>query len=263
MRIGFFDSGIGGLSVLERALEALPDEKFIYYADVAHVPYGEKTQDEIMAYTDAAVDFLIKLGAEAVVIACNTATSVAVAAMREKYPVTIIGMEPAVKKAVDLYGDRRVLVAATPITVSGSKMKNLIERVDKHHLVDLVPMPALVRFAERGEFVSAAVAEYIGAALKNRNLGEYSSIVLGCTHFNYFKDTFRALLPENVRFVDGIDGTVCQLIRKLGKTAKDGAGRGAGSGVEYYFSGRKITETGELEKIERLLQRLARMRKIL
>ena len=101
MKIGIFDSGIGGLSVLYEAMQLLPHEQFIYYADEKHVPYGEKTREEIIGYVDEIIQFMIDHDCKAIVIACNTATSAAVALMRKKYDIPIIGMEPAVKKAVD------------------------------------------------------------------------------------------------------------------------------------------------------------------
>ena len=103
MKIGIFDSGIGGLSVLYEAMQLLPHEQFIYYADEKHVPYGEKTREEIIGYVDEIIQFMIDHDCKAIVIACNTATSAAVALMRKKYDIPILGMEPAVKKAVDLF----------------------------------------------------------------------------------------------------------------------------------------------------------------
>ena len=95
----YFDSGIGGLSVLYEAMQLLPHEQFIYYADEKHVPYGEKTREEIIGYVDEIIQFMIDHDCKAIVIACNTATSAAVALMRKKYDIPIIGMEPAVKKS--------------------------------------------------------------------------------------------------------------------------------------------------------------------
>jgi glutamate racemase len=256
MKIGVFDSGIGGLSVLHYALRAVPGGQFIYYADSCHVPYGEKTREQIVGFVDGIIRFLIGKGAKAVVIACNTATSAAVDEMRARYTLPIIGMEPAVKKAVDLYGGKRVLVAATPVTVSGQKMQDLLERVDKEHLVDLLALPELVKFAEMGEFESPAVTEYLRGELGRFALSEYASLVLGCTHFNYFKDTLRALLPDSVRFVDGIEGTINNLTSSLEVSAgPEGEGRRA----EYYDSGRAVTEPAELARLETYMDRLDRM----
>ena len=123
MRVGVFDSGLGGLSVLVKALDILPDEKFLYYADTDHVPYGDKTKEQIIKYVDEAASYMIDAGCKALVIACNTATSVGVDFLRDKYDfIPIIGIEPAVKPAVLNYsGGKRVLVVATPVTINGKK----------------------------------------------------------------------------------------------------------------------------------------------
>lgn len=253
MKIGIFDSGIGGLSVLHVAKRLLPNEQWIYYADEKHVPYGEKSKEEIIGYVDEIIQFMINHGAKAVVIACNTATSAAVALMRKKYSLPIIGMEPAVKKAVDLYGNKKVLVCATPITVKGEKMMNLVERVDKDHLVDLVALPGLVHFAENQEFDSPRVLEYLEESLSYFHLDEYGSLVLGCTHFNYFKDSFQKLMPH-VHFLDGNVGTINYLMKNIDPEDNDGS-------IEYYYSGRKVNEE-ESQKIEKYLLRLDEMEKI-
>ena len=140
MNIAIFDSGIGGLSVLYQAKRMLPEAHFLYY-----VPYGEKTREQILTYTDEAVRFLLDQGADAIVLACNTATSVAAATLRDRYPLPIIGMEPAVKLALNQDDTHRVLVAATPITIRGNKLKCLVEHYDGHHLVDLCRKRHLLR----------------------------------------------------------------------------------------------------------------------
>ena len=256
MKIGFFDSGIGGLSVLQQAFRMLPQEQFIYYADQKHVPYGEKTQKEIMGYVEEVVQFMLHHDVKAIVIACNTATSVAVRELRKHYSLPIIGMEPAVKKAIDLYQEQRVLVTATPITVKGEKMKILIDKVDKQHLVDLLALPKLVHFAERMEFDSEEVVDYLRQELKHFHLDQYASLVLGCTHFNYFKDSFQKVLPNHIRFVDGIQGTLEQLIRKL----KEGnLLEQLQPSVEYYSSGERIIDPFKLKEMDQLLSRLEQM----
>lgn len=227
MKIGIFDSGIGGLSVLHVAKSLLPHEQFIYYADESHVPYGEKSKEEIVGYVDEIIQFMIDHDAKAIVIACNTATSAAVALMRKKYSLPIIGMEPAVKKAVDLYENKKVLVCATPITVKGEKMMNLVERVDKDHLVDLVALPGLVRFAEKQQFDGQEVMAYLKDALSYFETNEYGSLVLGCTHFNYFKDSFQKLMPQ-VHFLDGNVGTINYLMKNIEPENNNGS-------IEYYY----------------------------
>lgn len=254
MKIGIFDSGIGGLSVLYEAMALMPNEQFIYYADEEHVPYGEKTKEEIIGYVDEIINFMIEHDAKAIVIACNTATSAAVSLMREKYSLPIIGMEPAVKRAIDLYGKQKVLVCATPITVKGKKMLDLVERVDKDHLVDLIALPKLVRFAEKQIFNSDEVMNYLKDELKDYNLDEYGSLVLGCTHFNYFKDSFNCLLP-NVHLLDGNLGTINHLMKNIELENNI-------QGVEYYYSGVKVEDEKELKRIDDYLKRLEVMKEI-
>ncbi len=254
MRVGIFDSGIGGLSVLHHALKVLPDVDFIYYADEKHVPYGEKTEEQIKGYVDEIITFMLGKQVDAIVIACNTATSIATKEYRSKFSVPIIGMEPAVKQAVELYDQvpGRVLVAATPVTISGDKLHDLVERVDRDDNVDLVALPKLVRFAEKGDFQTEEIMEYLREALKDYPIDEYKAFVLGCTHFNYFKSYYTRIFPERVKFVDGNAGTIRQLKRKLGKedTIENMVGN-----VEYYFSGELVSER-DRERLERYMEQL-------
>ncbi|MFV0362901.1 MAG: glutamate racemase [Suipraeoptans sp.] len=256
MKIGFFDSGIGGLSVLHLAMRMLPTQEFVYYADEKHVPYGTKTKEEVLKYTDEAVSFMISKGVEAIVIACNTATSVAINDIRKKYNIPIIGMEPAVKKAIESNADKKVLVVATPITVSGQKMKGLIERVDKDHRSDLLPLPRLVTFAEEEKFDSKEVEKYLKDSFAELNLQDYSSLVLGCTHFIYFKDCFRKVLPDSVELIDGNLGTVNRLKSELGIVPKTSNTK---ANVEYYFSGKRTTkeQNNRIVKYDEQLDRLS------
>lgn len=255
MKVGIFDSGIGGLSVLHQAMKEMPDTEFIYYADKEHVPYGEKTVEEVRKFVEDILQFLIGKGVDAIVIACNTATTVATKEFREKFPVPIVGMEPAVKKAVEEFQntDMRIMVIATPITIAGEKLHNLVERVDKKGLADLLPLPKLVRFAEEGDFTSPEIMEYLRKEMSKFPLEEYTALVLGCTHFNYFKKQFCKIFPGYIHFVDGNEGTVRQLARVLPKKEER-----AEQNVEYYFSGRKVTEE-EQKQIEICLQQLEQM----
>ena len=252
MKIGIFDSGIGGLSVLHQAAKMLPEAEFVYYADERHVPYGEKTRQEVKGYVKEAIDFLIGQGVDAVVIACNTATSVAEKEFRNTFPVPIVGMEPAVKQAIDQNpnSEKRILVIATPITIEGKKLKKLIEKVDKKHRVDRLALPMLVRFAERCNFENKEIDEYLKEQLEPFDLEQYESVVLGCTHFNYFKDHLRRLFPNKLRFVDGNKGTIRRLMRILPKKA----GRDVPQ-VSYFYSGRPINDY-EKTHIDRYLDQL-------
>ena len=259
MKVAFFDSGIGGLSVLHHAIKILPNEEFIFYADEDNVPYGTKTREQVLSYVDAAFKFLTAQNVGAIVVACNTATSAAVSKMREKYNLPIIGMEPAVKLALDLYPRRKVLVTATEITIRGDKIKNLIAGLQAENFVNLRALSKLVEFAERQEFNSSAVENYLRKEFNGYDFENFSSIVLGCTHFNYFKDTIRKILPSHMKILDGNEGTLNQLARsahlQIGTAEKIPP-------VEYFYSGRRVTSSDELTRLESYLRRLDEMERI-
>lgn len=258
MKIGFFDSGIGGISVLHRALQVLPYEDYIYYADTEHTPYGEKTTEEILSYADEALRFFTEHNVKAVVVACNTATSVAAPYLRKKYSIPIIGMEPAVKLAICNSKHKRVLVCATPVTCKMEKLHRLLNAVDLNHEVDLLPLPGLVHFAEAMEFDSPAVEAYLREELSRYPIEEYTSLVLGCTHFNYFKKVFRRILLPETSLIDGCSGTIRQLWKLLefGFLLEYGEGS-----TEYYFSGKPATEE-QLRQIEQIHSHLEEMQQI-
>lgn len=259
MNIGIFDSGIGGMTLLHQAVATLPKENFIFYADTDHVPYGTKTKEQVIGFVDEVMQFMIAHDCKAVVIACNTATSVAAEIMRDRYEIPIIGIEPAVKPAVEQSAGKRVMVVATPLTIQEEKLKNLVEKVDDAHLVDLLALPKLVSFAERGEFDSDEVYNYLKAELSPFSLEDYGELVLGCTHFNYFKDSFRKLLPSCVQMIDGSTGTVNQLRRVLEKKEQLEQNEGT---IRYFASGRELTLDKDLQRMEALHKRLECMRGI-
>ena len=214
MKIAFFDSGIGGLSVLAEALARFRDAEFLYFADEDHVPYGTKSRAQIVRLSLDAVGFLVSRGAEAIVVACNTATSAAISELRGAFSVPVIGMEPAVKLAADSFGTRPTLLIATPLTIAGEKLARLVGRLECETWN--LPLPRLVEFAQDLEFDSPAVRAYLQGELGKFELARLGSLVLGCTHFNYFKDVLREILPSHVRIIDGIDGTLNRLASELG-----------------------------------------------
>lgn len=264
--IGIFDSGIGGMTLLHQALVSLPNERYIFYADTDNVPYGTKSREQVIELVDNVMRFMIAHDCKAVVIACNTATAAAAKIMRGKYQIPIIGIEPAVKPAVEESHGKRVMVAATPLTVKEKKLKNLVERVDDEHLVDLLALPKLVEFAERGEFTSDAVEKYLRDRLSAYEIEEYGELVLGCTHFNYFKDSFRKILPEGVHIIDGSEGTIRQLARVLENSNQlegvEACDNENDTHVRYFYSGRELKEKSELEYIRQLHERLEKMRRL-
>lgn len=244
--IGVFDSGIGGLTVLNKIVEILPNEKYIYYADKDNVPYGTKPKEEVKRYIKESIDFLISKNVKAIVIACNTATSIAVKDLRKEYSVPIIGIEPAAKPAVENRGEKRVLIMATPTTIREEKLKSLLEELNAIEYVDLIPMPKLVEFAEKGDFNSEEVRQYLKEQLKEYNLNNYSELVLGCTHFPLFKDLLSEVFPKDTQIIDGSFGVANRLKNILEE--KDLLGNNK-LDIEYYYSGRLANNTEELDKL--------------
>lgn len=256
MKIGFFDSGIGGLTVLSEALKRLPHHDYLYYADTLHAPYGPKPKEEVRGYIFEAIEFLVRKGADIIVIACNTATSIAVNDLREKYQIPIIGMEPAVKPAIEWVQEsgKRVLVTATPLTLKEEKLHHLIERLDQSHVTDLLPLPDLVRFAESFDFSPETVVPYLKKKLVDYQISDYGAIVLGCTHFPLFASSFKEVFEPGIELIDGSVGTVTHLANIIdtmkGETSKTPT-------VTFYQSGREITEANEIKGFNRILNQIA------
>jgi len=252
MKIGFFDSGIGGVTVLYEALKVLPREDYVYYADTLHNPYGIRPKEEIRELVLEAVDFIVKQKIKALVVACNTATSVAIEDLRKIYRFPVIGMEPAVKPAVENHKNKRVLVFATELTLKEKKFKNLLLRFDLRNIVDYIPLQELVRFAERFEFNREVILPYLQEKLSTFNIDDYGTVVLGCTHFQFFKDLFRQVLPSDIDIIDGNKGTVENLKRKLIEMNKIENGDGR---IFFYNSGIEGTDEDK-ERLSRYLEHL-------
>ncbi|WP_026505499.1 glutamate racemase [Butyrivibrio sp. NC3005] len=274
MKVGIFDSGTGGMSVLHEAYHLLGDDvSYIFYADLDHVPYGLKTTDQIIKYSKDIAEFLIKKGVDAIVVACNTATAAAIEVLRHDYDLPILGMEPAVKPAVEETELRkRILVMATPVTIREDKLAHLLERVDDYHRVDLLPMPNLVTFAENGEFDSENVESYILERLDNLNISDYQALVLGCTHFNYFKPSFRKIFGSCTLIIDGNAGTIRHLADICGLKLNDKPDKKVEFSdlsnmlkygkTEYYISGRPINDEIYYNKLLTLHNRLEAIREL-
>lgn len=228
-KIAFFDSGVGGLTTLHLAMKQMPNDDFIYFGDCLNAPYGIKSNDEIRSLVLSAVEFLLEKNCKAIVLACNTATSAAVAMLRDKFDIPIIGMEPAVKLAGKIHNEGRILITATDSTLRSQKLSELIQNLEMNDLVDVLSLQELVLFAERYEFESDELYQFLESKLNDFDWSKYSSIVLGCTHFIYFKNQLRRFIPETVQILDGNQGTV----NRLKSLIIEGSGKG---NIEFYFS---------------------------
>lgn len=205
--IGVFDSGVGGLSLLRELRRLLPNEDFIYYGDRANAPYGAKTHEEILEISKGIVNVLLSRGAKAIVVACNTATAVAIEPLRAAYEgLPIIGIEPAVKPA-RVSGCRRVLVLATPVTVSESRFAALLRANSKDNCEFIgVPCHELAFMVESGAS-SEDIEEYLRSVFAPYRKDGFDGIVLGCTHYPLVLDEIKRAAGEHVSVFDGSDGT--------------------------------------------------------
>ena len=212
--IAVIDSGVGGISVLRELIQCMPNERFLYFGDSANAPYGTKTAEQVRAMTDATVARLMKRGIKALVVACNTATAVAIAMLREKYPdFIIIGIEPALKPAVQQFPHGAVGIMATPVTLRGEKLKRLMEQYP-HKDLHLIPAPGLVELVEAGLTDSPQMDAFLRPILEPF-AGVLDGLVLGCTHYPFAAKAISRVLGEKTVLFDGGAGTARETKRRL------------------------------------------------
>ena len=214
--IGFFDSGLGGISVLRETLRLLPREDYIYFGDSLHAPYGVKPAEEVKALCASAVEHLIRQGAKAIVIACNTATSVAAAELRRRYPhIPIIGTEPAVKPAVERHPGGRILIMATAMTLKEQKFQDLWNQYREQAEIIPVPCSGLMEFVEQGILRGEELENFLMDKLMPFMKVPVDAVVLGCTHYPFLRGAIRHLVGRTPEIMDGSDGIARQLHRRL------------------------------------------------
>lgn len=217
--IGVFDSGLGGLSVVKDLHKLYPQEDIIYFGDSKFAPYGLKQRTEITARCIEICEFLISKGVKAIVIACNTATSAAVDELRKRYPdLPIIGMEPALKPAIEISKRHYVAVMATNFTLKEKKFADLMKNYQEDNTILKLPCPELVQMIETDTYhdqnkITAQLHEYFDSMDKSK----LDAVVLGCTHFIFFKDYIQNFLGNNVNIIDGNIGTCRHLMDILEK----------------------------------------------
>jgi glutamate racemase len=192
--IGVFDSGVGGLSVLRHLQDALPFEDFIYFADSGFAPYGEKSESTIIERSLAITDYLLQRKIKALVVACNTATVIAINAIREKYPkLILVGVEPGLKPAAQMSQTKVVGVLATQATVQSKKFHALLDMVTETYSVKIIPTacPGLADQIELGEFDSEKTKSMITSYITPLIQAGGDVIALGCTHYPFIADVIQ------------------------------------------------------------------------
>jgi glutamate racemase len=247
--VGVFDSGLGGISVLREMQALLPHERVIYYADNAYCPYGLRSPEEIKERSRLITGYLISQGAKAVVVACNTASAMAITHLRDCYPQTpIIGLEPAVKPAVALTKSGTVGVLATPRTVAGERLRWLIETHAGGVKVLTVAAAGLVELVESGVLGGPEVTTALEPLLDPMIEAGVDVVVLGCTHYPFLRAAIESYMGEDVPVIDS--GTA---IARRTEYVLGGAGlldnRGDDGDVRFLTS----AQVDEVEPVARLL----------
>ena len=249
--VGFFDSGIGGASVLKVALSKLPNENYIYYGDDGNAPYGDRSAADIEQLTLACMDRLSDLGVKAIVIACNTATATCIGEVRQHLFIPVVSVEPAIKPACEVPGHGKVLMLATAATTMLERYHALVARMPEPERVVSVACPGLVERIERGLLKPGDFDDLLDDRLSFLHGQRVDAIVLGCTHYIFIDEAIsvyaKAHFTGACRLFDGNAATVRQLSRIL---EVNGIANGVGNAaVEYHTSG----ERGLLEPLFRSL----------
>lgn len=245
--IGVLDSGLGGISVLRELVKLMPGEDFIYYGDSANAPYGTRTPEEVIDLTKKDVEFLLERGAKAIVVACNTATSVAIKELRAAYEeiLPVIGIEPALKPAVKAKEHSKVVVMATPMTLSQTKFNSMMHIYEDDANIIKMPCPGLVEYIESGVLDGPVLDAYLEKQFAPYDKAEIDAVVLGCTHYPLIREVIQKHLP-GVFVYDGGFGTAKQTKRRLAERGLL-SDRESGGKVEI-FNSRNTEEILELSR---------------
>ncbi|MEP7298090.1 MAG: glutamate racemase [Burkholderiales bacterium] len=201
--IGAFDSGVGGLTVLDALRRRLPQAQFVYLGDVACAPYGEREPADVVDRCHRIVAHLASLGARLIVVACNTATVTAIAELRRRWPdLRFVGVEPGVKPAAMHSRSRRIAVMATPATAASPRLRDLIAKFANDVHVHVQPCPGLAALIEDGVHGGSALHATLAPLCDAIRRADVDTVVLGCTHYPFAADAIRALLGPQVTLVD-------------------------------------------------------------
>lgn len=209
INIGVFDSGVGGLWILKHLQSELSQNNYIFFADQGHVPYGERPMQEIRDFSEKISQFLIEKNCKIIVIACNTASAAALIYLRQKFPeILFVGMEPAVKPAVEITHTKKVGVLATPATFQGELYNSVVERFASDVEIFQNTCPGLVKQIEKGEFESIETHMILQQALLPMLEKNIDTVVLGCTHYPFVIQQIKEITGGDIKIIDPTEAIV-------------------------------------------------------
>ncbi|HKY21825.1 MAG TPA: glutamate racemase [Vicinamibacterales bacterium] len=246
--VGVFDSGVGGLSVLRAIRQELPHEDLLYVGDSGWAPYGDRSRDFVTERAETMTRFLVGQGAKAVVVACNTATAIAVESLRARFAVPIVAIEPAVKPAASRTRSRIVGVLATTGTLSSPNMAKLLANFGNDVEFLVQPCPGLADLVESGELASEKTRLLVKRYVRPLIDKGADILVLGCTHYPFLAPLIQEIAGPGVDVIDPATAVARELRRRLenANLLRDDAGPGA----ERFWT------TGEVEVVGPIVEQL-------
>ena len=247
--IGVFDSGVGGLWILKHLQQEIPSYNYVFFGDQKHVPYGGRSLEEVKYFSLEITKFLISKNCKIIVIACNTASAASLKYLREKFPdVLFVGMEPAIKPAVELTHTMKVGVLATGATFQGELYNSVVERFAQDVEIFKDTCPGLVDQIEKGEFDSNKTRGILERALRPMLEKNIDTVVLGCTHYPFVVPLIKEIIGDNINVIDPTEAIVHQVMYLLIKNS-----------LISKFVGEKQIEiftSGSIENIKNILPKL-------
>ena len=248
--IGVFDSGVGGLWILKHLRADLPGYNYVFLGDQGHVPYGNKSKEEVKNYSENITKFLINKGCKIIVIACNTASAASLTYLRGKFPETIfVGMEPAVKPASETTLTKKIGILATPATFQGELYNSTVDKYANGIEIFKDTCDGLVLQIEKGDFEVEKIKEILGRALYPMLENGVDTIVLGCTHYPLVLGEINKIVGNKARVIDPTPSIVKQVENILEKSnLKSEAIQNEGQ-MEIFTSGESTGMENIFEKL--------------
>ena len=233
--VGVFDSGVGGLTVAREIMRQLPKENLVYFGDTARVPYGSKSRDNIIRYSRQIIHFLKTKGVKAIVIACNTASALALDVVREESDIPIIGVvEPGARAALQITQTKKIGVIGTEATVQSAMYGKIIKGLDPTVSVIGKACPLFVPLVEEGFAKHKVTEEIIDYYLASMKQSDIDSLILGCTHYPLLRSRIRAYLGDKIQLVNPAYETAMDLKYILKESGMENAGK-EGEHATYSF----------------------------
>lgn len=235
--IGVFDSGVGGLTVVREMIRQIPDENIVYFGDTARVPYGSKSQKNIIRFSEQIIRFLQTKQVKAIVIACNTASALALDAVRHKFDVPIIGVVvPGARAAVEATQNKKVGVVGTDATVKSGMYTKVIREMDPEIQVIEKACPLFVPLVEEGFKEHVVTQEVIEYYLESMRQTDIDAMILGCTHYPLLRSKIRSYMGERIQIVNPAYETAMDLKRIMAEQNMTNDCSGRHSHYEFYVS---------------------------